>query len=344
MAFLHIITDNVLPLLVFVVIGYLMDRKFSLDVTTLTKLTFYLIIPCFIFYSIYCAKLDMNLLNVFLFCCLQMAIIGVIGYLIGKLRGWDSGKTEAFKNGTMFSNLRSWDSGKTEAFKNGTMFSNNGNIGIAMIALIFTNAPFLVGGAPIYLAEASAVATMTLVQMNLFLNTLGLYQAGKGRLTTRDALRTILHMPVLYTLLAVFAVKIIGFDMTATPLWPIFENCAKALVAIVMMALGMQIHRSKISFSDQEAWLGVFVRLIGGPVICCALILLWDTFGSGFSAVTAQTLLIMSSVPSAVNSVLYAVEFQNHVDFATELVMMSTFAGTVTMTLVIYAARILFPI
>ncbi len=324
MAFLHIITDNVLPLLVFVVIGYLMDRKFSLDVTTLTKLTFYLIIPCFIFYSIYCAKLDMNLLNVFLFCCLQMGIIGVIGYLIGKLRGWDSGKTEAFKNGTMF--------------------SNNGNIGIAMIALIFTNAPFLVGGAPIYLAEASAVATMTLVQMNLFLNTLGLYQAGKGRLTTRDALRTILHMPVLYTLLAVFAVKIIGFDMTATPLWPIFENCAKALVAIVMMALGMQIHRSKISFSDQEAWLGVFVRLIGGPVICCALILLWDTFGGGFSAVTAQTLLIMSSVPSAVNSVLYAVEFQNHVDFATELVMMSTFAGTVTMTLVIYAARILFPI
>lgn len=324
MAFLHIITDNVLPLLVFVVIGYLMDRKFSLDVTTLTKLTFYLIIPCFIFYSIYCAKLDMNLLNVFLFCCLQMGIIGVIGYLIGKLRGWDSGKTEAFKNGTMF--------------------SNNGNIGIAMIALIFTNAPFLVGGAPIYLPEASAVATMTLVQMNLFLNTLGLYQAGKGRLTTRDALRTILHMPVIYTLLAVFFVKIVGFDMTATPLWPIFENCAKALVAVVMMALGMQIHRSKISFSDQEAWLGVFVRLIGGPVVCCALILLWDTFGSGFSAVTAQTLLIMSSVPSAVNSVLYAVEFQNHVDFATELVMMSTFVGTVTMTLVIYAARVLFPI
>ena len=324
MAFLHIITDNVLPLLVFVVIGYLMDRKFSLDVTTLTKLTFYLIIPCFIFYSIYCAKLDMNLLNVFLFCCLQMAIIGALGYLIGKLRGWDSGKTEAFKNGTMF--------------------SNNGNIGIALIALIFTNAPFLVGGAPIYLAEASAVATMTLVQMNLFLNTLGLYQAGKGRLTTRDALLTILHMPVLYTLLAVFFVKIVGFDMTATPLWPIFENCAKALVAVVMMALGMQIHRSRISFSDQEAWLGVFVRLIGGPLVCFLLISLWNTFGTGFSAVTAQTLLIMSSVPSAVNSVLYAVEFQNHVDFATELVMMSTFAGTVTMTLTIYAARLLFPI
>ncbi len=324
MAFLHIITDNILPLLVFVIIGYLMDRKFSLDVNTLTKLTFYLILPCFIFYSIYCAKIDLNLLNVFLFCCIQMGIIGLIGSMIGKLRGWDGCKTEAFKNGTMF--------------------SNNGNIGIAMIALIFTNAPFLVGGNAPYFPEASAAATMTLIQMNLFLNTLGFYQAGKGRLTTRDACLTILHMPILYTLLSVFTVKAIGFDMTATPVWPIFENCAKALVAIVMMSLGMQIHRSKISFADKDSWLGAFVRLVGGPVICAALILLWDTFGTGFSAVTAQTLLIMSSVPSAVNSVLFAVEFKNNVDFATELVMMSTFASTVTMTLVIYAARILFPI
>ena len=322
MAFLHIITDNILPLLAFVVIGYLMDRKFHLDIASLTKLTFYIVLPCFIFYSIYCAKLDINLLNVFLFCCVQMGILAAVGVVIGKIRGWDSGKTEAFKNGTMF--------------------SNNGNIGVALIALIFTNAPFLVEGAPVYLAEASAAATMTLVQMNLFLNTVGLYQAGKGRLTPSDTLRVIFHMPVIYTLLAVFTIKIIGFDMTATPLWPIFENCAAALVAIVMMTLGMQIYRSKISFSDGEAWLAVFIRLVGGPALSFTLLTLWNTFGSGFSPVVCQTVLIMSSVPSAVNSVLYAVEFQNNEDFATAIVMMSTFASAVTMALVIFAARILF--
>ena len=126
MAFLQIITDNIFPLLAFVLIGYLMDRTFHLDIASLTKLTFYIVLPCFIFYSIYCAKLDINLLNVFLFCCVQMGILGAVGAVIGKLRGWPAGKTEAFKNGTMF--------------------SNNGNIGVALIALIFTNAPFLVGG------------------------------------------------------------------------------------------------------------------------------------------------------------------------------------------------------
>ena len=52
----------------------------------------------------------------------------------------------------------------------------------------------------------------------------------------------------------------------------------------------------------------------------------------------------MTSVPGAVNSVLYAVEFHNFEDFATELVMMSTFLSCITMTGVIYLARVLFPI
>ena len=310
MAFLSIITDNILPLILFVVIGYFMDRRFQLAVASLTKLTFFIVLPCFIFYSIYCAKLDMNLANVFLFCCVQMAVLGALGAFIGKLRGFAPGKTEAFKNGTMF--------------------SNNGNIAA--------------DGTTPYLAEALAASTMTLVQMNLTLNTLGLYQAGKGRLSPRDTIRVILHMPVLYTLCAVFTIKIIGFDMTATPIWPVFENCANALVAIVMMALGMQIHRSRISFGDADAWLGCFVRLVVGPALSWALIVLWNTFGTGFSAVTSQVILIMSCVPSAVNSVLYAVEFHNYEDFATELVMMSTFLSCATMTVVIYAARVLFPI
>lgn len=40
MAFLSIITDNILPLILFVAIGYLMDRQFHLNVASLTKLTF----------------------------------------------------------------------------------------------------------------------------------------------------------------------------------------------------------------------------------------------------------------------------------------------------------------
>lgn len=127
MAFLQIISDNILPLLIFVAIGYCMDRRFRLDVSSLTKLTFYVVLPCFIFYSIYVAKIDMSMFHVFLLSFALMFILGFIGMAIGKIRGYSISKTEAFKNGTMF--------------------SNNGNIGIALIALVFSNAPYVVENA-----------------------------------------------------------------------------------------------------------------------------------------------------------------------------------------------------
>ncbi len=325
MAFLQIISDNILPLLVFVAIGYFLDRKFELDILSLNKLTFYIVLPSFIFYSIYVAHIDLTMLNVFILSFVQMFLIGFIAWVCGKMRHMDTGKIEALKNGTMF--------------------SNNGNIGIALIALVFGNAPYVINGTTPYMAEAGACATIMLVQMNMSLNTLGLYQAGKGKLTARDALSVILHMPVIYTLVAVFTIKFSGIiRMEDLFIWPVFENCSNALVAIVMIALGMQIHRSHISIKDMDTWLGCFLRLVVGPICGFLLLHLSALLGIHFSPVIQQTVLIMSSVPGAVNSVLYAVEFHNYEDFATELVMMSTFLSCITMTGTIYAARVLFPI
>lgn len=324
MAFLQIITDNILPLLIFVAIGYLMDKKYHLDVGSLTKLTFYIILPCFIFYSIYVAKINFYLFHVFLIALALMAALGIIGTVIAKVLGWDPSKREALKNGTMFSNA--------------------GNIGIAVTALVFSNPPYGHGTVTPYLAEAAAVSTIVLVQMNMFLNTLGLYQAGKGSLSPHDALMVVAHMPVIYTLTVAFTVKYFGWNISDTLIWPVLVNCSSGFIAIVMMALGMQIHRSTISFSDPASWLACFVRLIVAPLCAWILLRLWAVSGAPFSPVAAQTIFIMSSVPAPVNSVLYAVEFHNHENLATEIVMMTTFLSCITMTGVIFLSRILFPI
>ena len=39
MAFLQIISDNIVPLLVFVAIGYLLDLRYQLEVISLNKIT-----------------------------------------------------------------------------------------------------------------------------------------------------------------------------------------------------------------------------------------------------------------------------------------------------------------
>ena len=152
------------------------------------------------------------------------------------------------------------------------------------------------------------------------------------------------HMPVIYTLTVAFTVKYFGWNISDTLIWPVLVNCSSGFIAIVMMALGMQIHRSTISFSDPASWLACFVRLIVAPLCAWILLRLWAVSGAPFSPVAAQTIFIMSSVPAPVNSVLYAVEFHNHENLATEIVMMTTFLSCITMTGVIFLARILFPI
>ena len=134
MEFLQIIVDNIFPLLTFMLIGYILDVKYRVNVAALSKLTVFVVLPCFIFYSIYVAELDMDMFFVFLLSCMQMALIGILAWAVGKARGFSPEKIEAFKNGTMF--------------------SNNGNIGIALIALVFTHAPYIVDGKAPYLAEA----------------------------------------------------------------------------------------------------------------------------------------------------------------------------------------------
>lgn len=324
MELLHILTDNIFPLLIFISIGYALDKKYNLDVSSLTKLTFYIILPCFIFYSICISHIDVSLLHVFLVAFTLMVVLGLLGSTIAKIHHWDDSKKEAFKNGTMFSNA--------------------GNIGIALVALVFSNSPYVVNGETPYFAEAMAAATLCLVQMNMCLNTLGLYQAGKGSLSPHDALMVILRMPVIYTLAAALFVKSLGLDLTGFCLWPMLKSCAAALVAVVMIALGVQIRRSHISFSDKDAWLATFVRLIIGPFFAFLLIKLWSLLGHPFSPIASQTIFIMASVPAPANSVLYAVEFKNHVNLATEIVIMTTLFSGITLTLAIYFARLLFPL
>lgn len=324
MAFLQIISNNILPLIVFIAIGYILDIIFTLDVKTLNKLTFFVVLPSFIFYSVYSASINITMINVFFFACIEMFFLSIIGILYGKLRKFPLGKIEAFKNATMF--------------------SNTGNIGIALVALVFSNDPFIVNGEMPYLIPALSAGTMLLIQMNIFLNTLGLYQAGKGKLTPYDAIKVILHMPVIYVLVSVFTIKILQINLSDLFIWPLFKYSAQALVAIVMMALGIQIHHSQFKVQDIDAWAATSLRLLGAPLIVWGLLTIWNTFGTGFSPIVCQVLMIMSSVPSPANSVLYAIEFRNYIDFATEIVIMSTFASILTMTIVIYMARILFPI
>lgn len=317
--FLHILGNNIIPVFIIIGLGFLISKKFNLNLFTLSKLNFYLFMPGFIFYNIYTANLSLDMLKILFLAITLMIANDLLGRIISKIRKYDVGMTNAFKNSIMFNNA--------------------GNIGISLITLVFGNAPFVIGGETPYLNQALTVQVIILVFINTTMNTLGFYNAGRAKMNFKDSMYQILTMPIIYAIFLALVLKYLKVDITTTPLWPTLIYIKDGLVPMALLTLGVQISKTQFGFRDFDVNLAVFTRLIIGPMLALVFIYIF-----GFSGVIAQTVFISYSVPTAVNTVLIAVECDNHQSFASQQVMISTIFSAITLTSAIYLAGILFPV
>ena len=262
MEIIHILVYNMLPLIGIAALGYWLDSMFPIDVKSLTKLTFYIILPSFIFRSIFLMPFDTGMMVLFAAGALLFLLHSLFATGVAKLRGYDSGMREAFRIGTMFSNC--------------------GNVGVSMITLIYSNPPFTKGLEAPYHDAAMAAITVLLILMNI-------------------------------------------------------SMAAKSLPFIAMVTLGIQLHRTTLTWFNPDVWLAIFTRLILGPLFALAIIYAYGRF----DPLTSQVFLIFSAVPSAVNSVMFAVDFDNYPGYATQVVMLGFVMSCFTLTTVIYLARFL---
>jgi len=317
--FFHILSHNIIPIFILIGLGFILSKKFTLHIPSLSKLLFYLIMPSFIFVNLYEAILKIDMLKIF-FCGVLLLIANdILGRIVSRIRNYDVGLTNAFKNSIMF--------------------NNSGNIGLSLIILIFSSAPFVVEGKTPYLSEAITTQLMILVLQNISSNTIGFFNAGRATMTAKDSLLKVFAMPAIYAIPTVFLLKYLEFDMTQTALWPALVYLKNGLVPLSLLTLGAQLAKTTFDFRNVEVHLSVFSRLIIGPLLAILFIYIM-----GFHGIVAQTILIAYSVPTAVNTALIAVECDSCQDFASQAVMVSTIFSAVTLTLAIYLARIIFPV
>lgn len=317
--FLHILGNNIIPIFTLIILGFTVSRKFNLDVSTLSKLNFYIFVPGFIFVNLYSTNLSFDMLKILFFCIVYLISNDLISRIISKIRKYDVGQASAFKNSIMF--------------------NNTGNIGVSLVTLIFGNAPYIIDGKTPYLNEALTAQIMILVFMNISMNTIGFYNAGRAKMSIKDSLHQIFTMPSIYAIPLALLLKYLKVDITTTPLWPTLEYVKGGLVPIALITLGVQLSKTEFDFRNINVNIAVFTRLIIGPMLALVLIYIFR-----FSGIIAQTVFISYSVPTAVNTALIAVECDNNQDFASQEVMVSTIYSAVTLTTAIYIARILFTI
>lgn len=309
--FIHILSNNILPIFIIICLGYGLNKKFDFDINTLTKMNFYLYVPSFTFYNLYKTQMSMDLINVLLFGFTLFAINFIVGFILTKSARLDRGMTAAFQNSLMF--------------------YNSGNIGIPLITLVFRDTP--------YLETALACQVMILVVQNLTTNTIGFINAGRANVSLREAVIRVFKMPTIYVIPLVFIFKALPLDLTTTFIWPTLTYIQNGLISIALFSLGVQLSKSELSVTNPMVYLAVIFRLLGGPAIAAVLIYLFK-----FEGAVAQAVFISSAVPTALNTALIAVECNNHEDFAAQVVMLSTILSAITMTGVIYISQLLFSV
>lgn len=324
MIFLHIFEYTIIPIFCMIAIGYILDKQFHLDQGTLNKLNFYFIMPCFIFSCI--MTTEFTLTNGIIFLAGVFIMIGhrFLADGITAIMGYDK-KYQA-------------------TLRNTTMFNNCGNLGVAIITLIFSNPPYVVNGQTPYIAEATMTQITLLILINLTLNTVGIYQAGLGMMTKRDALRMVLHMPTIYCVPTAVLLRYFDISLTDTFIWPAIYRPGQALFPIAMVSLGMQLARAHIQLQNIHAWIAIAARLLGGPAVAYLVILGVGWIHGPLPALVEQVIFIYASVPCAVNAVLFAAEFKSNPEIAAQIVVGSTILSILSLPCVITLANLLFPL
>ena len=304
--FFFILKDIILPVFIVLIIGYVIQTKFKLDLQTIAKLNIYIFIPSFIFVKLYETDISPAIFgNVLLFMLLFVLILYILGFIAAKILKLDKLKRVTFTNSVIF--------------------FNSGNFGVPVNDLVFRSDPF-----------AMSIQVIILMFQNILLFSYGVFSLQSLDGSKIKALLAYFKMPVMYAMLLGIIFNWYDVPVAELVMVPV-TYLADGMIALALLLLGMQVAEMELTKGLGTVYVSLIIRLIAGPLIALGIIYLF-----GVSGVLAQALFIASAMPTSVNSAVIAQEYNNHPDYAAQIVLFSTLFSAITVSIVIYLGRILF--
>jgi hypothetical protein len=314
----HIAFFIVLPVLLMIALGFLLQRTLSLDMRTLTRLNFYVVVPAMVYFAVVeSAVAPGDVFTVVGFSLLLMIVWGAVAYAVALARGVPSDQRRAMLMTSLFYNA--------------------GNYGLPLQELAFRSAGLS--------SLAMSLQVFVLIVQNITGFTLGVVLAA-GRLDQGRWKRNLAHIirfPPLYALIA--AVLTIAlrqwlgqraefFATALRPAWDVVLYAKSGFVVIALVTVGAQlalVQRTRLRYPVTTS---VILRLLVGPAIALGLLKLL-----GLTGFVAQVLLISTATPTSVTCLLLCLEFNNHPDYVARTVFFTTILSPISVTIVILLAQ-----
>jgi predicted permease len=301
-----ILLQVIFPVFALLGTGAVLHRKYQFDLKTLSRLTTSVFLPALAFVNIYESSMAGELLAaVVTFLLIQNAGLMIVGSVTARAAGMDRRVASTFKNSVVL--------------------NNSGNYGLSVSQLVFAGNPV-----------GMSIQVIVTIFQNLVTHTYGLLNSISAQTRGFRALVELFKIPILYALLAGFALKALGVAIPAF-LWKPIDNVASAFLAVALFTLGAQVAYLKLRRPSLPLTLTVIGRLLVSPALALIIILVMDLKG-----VTAQALFIASSYPCSRNTALFALEYDNDPDYAAEAVLMTTLLSAITVTVIVYLSKMLF--
>ena len=304
--FFLILLNVILPVFLLIGAGVFLHRKFKFDMSTLSKLNTYFLMPSVSFVNIYQNNVGgKTLIHILGFLVLQCSCLMIISALISRAAKFESSLSSTFKNSVVL--------------------NNSGNFGLPVSQLVFQHNPL-----------GASIQIVVMIFQNLLTYTYGLFNSVSVDQRGVTAMKEFLKNPVIYAFLLGLILHIYHINIP-TFLWTPINNTSNAFLAVALVTLGAQSAYLKITRFSLPLILSLFGRLILSPLIAFIIILSLKLDGT-----TAQALLIASSFPTSRNSALFALEYDNHPEYAAQVVLLSTLLSMITVTTVVFLSTILF--
>ncbi len=296
----------VAPILVLLVLGAILQKKFRFNLKALSQLITYCFMPAAVFINLYETNIKLSVLGeVGLFVVLFIGSQMLLSHFLAK--GLGLAKTEA------------------AVFKNSVVLINSGNYGIPVAQMIFATQPIGV-----------AIQVILVIFQNMTTYTYGLYNlisSTKSGMTIKDFIK----MPIIHALIIGVAMNYFDIGIPQFIQIPI-DHVADGFIDVALITLGAQLSQLEIkTMFNKTVFVSCFTRLFIGPAVALVII-----YALGLDGVVAQSLFIASAFPTSRNSSSLALEYDVESATAAQTVLFSTIVSCITVTIVIYIADVLF--
>jgi hypothetical protein len=294
---LGVLINIVLPVFVIIGAGFIVARTKSLNPQTLSRVSLYILGPALVF-----SKLSKTTISGSDFA--QIVAFTILGTLIVLFLSWITAR------------LLSLDRSRESAFMLSCSFVNHGNYGLPLVLFAFGQ-------------EGLERALIYFVTGAFLANTLAVFIASRGKAKATTSLLNIFRIPMIYAIVAAFAVNATDFVVPEAILKPL-NMAADATIPVMLLLLGAQLASTYLGGQVRLISLAVFVRLVGGAIVGLVVATLM-----GLTGVTRQACVVEHSTPTAVMTSILAMEFGTEPEFVTGAIFASTLASIITMTLLV---------